>query len=1239
MTTITYLVGKTVDSRQRLLAEKMASSGDISVLHLVPSKGRVMELETDPEFWLMKRTDTLTGFINRIFEENIQQEKYGNRTLIDQSLRSMLVRKVIEKRIKTSDRLLYFDPLILDEDRDMDFPGIYHSISNFFSQLIRNNYEDTFAHDLAGRMEKQEYKIPGSGEERYAMESDLIWLLGDFEELKKEISCYDEDDVFAGVRDFLREGGRPYPLRDINVFILDGFDFFTRIEEEILFYLIPQTDEVWWLIDYDGHAEDPVKDFKSMAGRDMGALYDRADYEIGDEAYRACYSIVALMDRLEKAGIEHRIERGDNVEYSNPPFTPPDPRIGSFPNEIDEVRAIASEIKRIIHEQKLDVLSDLGKIRVIFPELNDYSGLINEVFNEYGLPFSLTRGIPLHSHPISDIFLQILNLPINRFEREDIFKLFSSNIVMMDRTLDSFPMNMEGLESGDALLPGDDPVQVKELIEENDKDDSEGKLDVYLFDRAARRCGINNFGYELAVMEGEALSSVRDYYAIRINKTKDPNEEIELRKEYYGFIRQCRLFKSILNAFRSLANQIDPLEIAKIYTGILNDLGFPGNILCPHASETGMTPLEYRKMRKRDIRAYSLLYDLISASAKELLIVKRLFNVRDGSELLLAFHNLFLGRLNNSYLLDERDPNVIRVSQWLETRGRAFDYIFAGGLTTDRFPLADTRDFILRNIPERILRLPDNVDQSIYLFNHILKNCRKRLYLSYPAYRNEKEIQPSQMILDLKAMKEENGSKSGDESDFKWEDNPFITSPAVLLNANYNKTDKPGEKEDGLYDLSNIILKDRENEETVIRGVRAMASRGATDGLFEYDGIVSDAAEFDNFLRERNSLFSASQMDTLANCPMRYLFSRVYGLKDIDEIGPDAPPLVVGDYIHDILSIFFNELTKKGVNVLAIGLMEAFSRAKDTADKYLSKNSYIDRFEFSEFFKSLFLAGLDQEDTMEKEGIFPVLLRFEERALGQRIPEGIEHGFGFNEEDRVILGKMILRGYIDRFDRDKNDPDRIYLYDYKTGRVDTSGSIKKGLSFQLPVYVRALRSNDNNSRISASFYSLKRDMLIDNPIVTTISDRCDGEGLDISGVRLFDEYADQLCSLIEEGGFHHSVEGLECGYCEFRYACHEDLRRMEHLLKSGSGAGIYSGAKNIEKWGRVDKFRKEWKKVRGYMEKAFSLKTERGRKNNYERVMEFRKELENNRDSLPFDDEYVNDLMDEIDGFKNKFNK
>ena len=68
---VSYLMGGSVDARQRLLMKKLALQRDGSILQLVPTRGRVMELETDPRFWLRVKVDTLTVIIYRIFEENI----------------------------------------------------------------------------------------------------------------------------------------------------------------------------------------------------------------------------------------------------------------------------------------------------------------------------------------------------------------------------------------------------------------------------------------------------------------------------------------------------------------------------------------------------------------------------------------------------------------------------------------------------------------------------------------------------------------------------------------------------------------------------------------------------------------------------------------------------------------------------------------------------------------------------------------------------------------------------------------------------------------------------------------------------------------------------------------------------------------------------------------------------------------------------------------------------------------
>ena len=72
MNRIVYLVGNTVDSRQDLLTERMARSTHHSLLHLVPTRGRVMELELDSRFWPKERVETLSRVIHQIFEENLR---------------------------------------------------------------------------------------------------------------------------------------------------------------------------------------------------------------------------------------------------------------------------------------------------------------------------------------------------------------------------------------------------------------------------------------------------------------------------------------------------------------------------------------------------------------------------------------------------------------------------------------------------------------------------------------------------------------------------------------------------------------------------------------------------------------------------------------------------------------------------------------------------------------------------------------------------------------------------------------------------------------------------------------------------------------------------------------------------------------------------------------------------------------------------------------------------------------
>jgi RecB family exonuclease len=1262
MTLINYLVGCSVDARQRLLADKISSRQYGFILHLVPTRGTVMELEADSPSWLKKRVDTLAGIIQRIFEEDIRHKRFKGHRPVDDALRSMLVKRALEKRIRKPGELIYFSRLF-DDNKGIEFPGIYRAIARFFTRLIEDDYQDFFNYDPAERVFNLGDKGQDAGEDRYAMERDLLGLLEDYKEIKREIRVYDKDDIISGVKAFLHDGGSPSFMAGSDVIVFDGFVNISRVEEDILFHLFSLVGEVWWLIDFYSGPEDPIKEFKRPFGRQGSGLFNDREPESGPdrgarEACRIFGSFVSLMDRLEEAGIEYIVEKAEDKEFLNPvagglywngqmeETCIDNLKIRSFDRRVDEVRAIAAEIKRIIHEDNPDVSADLGRIRIIFPDLNDYSSLIFEIFSEYGLPFSLTKGLPLSSHPISAIFIHIFKISLNHFEREDIFNLFSSDLIQANfrEALKFGDENLRGLE--DYLLPGDSISGVKRMLFEDHVEAFSTGFDIFPFDSVARRSGINNLGYDLSGLAKNALVDVKELLHQELQGLTDDVKRDHLRQEYYAFIIRARLLYGILEPFQGLADQDSPQGIARLFSEILSELGLPENIIdMPYCGDSPGPPAG-REMIKRDLKAFSLLNELISATAKEMTITGELSQPGTRNDLLSGFYSVFRYRLDNTYIFDEPNPNIIRISQWLETRGRSFDYIFAGGLTADRFPLGEETSFVLAESRGKGIETPDNVDLSRYLFSHLLRNYRRSLYLSYPRHREDKMLQPSQVFIDIQSMVKPGGSSGAGieelEALFKWDDSPYLASSYEMLNAAYEKDGSATGKDPASFALKDVILTDEGSADGLIMGINAVSSRSALDGLFEYDGLVGGAELFSEFLGRKGDIFSASRLETLANCPMRYLFGYVYGLKGLRDTGPEASPKDMGQYIHRILSLFFKGLCGKGKNVSDMGINWSFSKAMEIAHDFSSKNPFLKRFEFFESQEREFLAGLEYAgsngDQKKREGILAKLLRFEESAFSDRIPKGVEYEFGYKRAP-VLLGRARLRGYIDRLDLDKKDKERVYIYDYKSGSLPSSNMVKKGLSFQLPVYIMALRSVPGTKKISAAFYSLNKGVLEkETPVKQSVNDHVDqGKGLDISGIRLIEDYADRLMDTLERGCFHHSADGIECDYCEFMYACHKDLRRMDHLLESGMGHQIYSGVKNLERWADADQFINRWKDTLEDMQKAFTLKTERGRRGRFEAVKNFAEEVMINRDSLPFHSEYIDELLNKIREFETRY--
>jgi ATP-dependent helicase/DNAse subunit B len=603
----------------------------------------------------------------------------------------------------------------------------------------------------------------------------------------------------------------------------------------------------------------------------------------------------------------------------------------------------------------------------------------------------------------------------------------------------------------------------------------------------------------------------------------------------------------------------------------------------------------------------------------------------------------FRYRLNDLFVLDQQHPNVVRISQWLEIQGRSFDYIFAGGLTADRFPFQDDIHFIFSNFPPAMFRTPEPMDLFRYLFSHILRNYRKGLYLSYPRTVEEKETHPSLILADLESLAKSNGASDGEmgvlTDVFPWEDTPYFSTKEEMLDATVHKGRSSRPINDPLFPIHRIIVREESDTRDLIRGIHSLISRQASDGLFDYDGLVKGTSHYEAFVDQRGNTFSATQLDNLARCPMKYLFEEIYGLRPLEEHGVELSARDMGQHAHTILRALFVRLQKEGRNVAEIGLPVAFLLAKQVADDYFLRHALTSRSEFFESQKRELVDGLDQDigaldfNADTRLGILASLFCFEKGALANRVPHGFEYSFGREEGNPVVLGETMVQGAIDRFDLDAGDANRVYIYDYKTGQIPSIHMIKKGLSFQLPVYMRAMKSSFK--KVSASFYSLNREIVLrENPIKQTMYDQIDGiKGLDISGIRLFDDYVDQLMMLLRNGVFHHAEDESSCPHCEFRYACHRDMRRLNHLLGTDPDAPIYSTRKNLFKWKKVDDLKKKWQAVLLSMEKVSDRKTEAGRRTHLERVIAFKEYLIKERASLPFEQDYIHGLLDRIEAF------
>ncbi|MCH7824463.1 MAG: PD-(D/E)XK nuclease family protein [Acidobacteria bacterium] len=383
---------------------------------------------------------------------------------------------------------------------------------------------------------------------------------------------------------------------------------------------------------------------------------------------------------------------------------------------------------------------------------------------------------------------------------------------------------------------------------------------------------------------------------------------------------------------------------------------------------------------------------------------------------------------------------------------------FVVGLDAGRFPGLGTQDALLLDIDRARLtdELPISADllaERRYTFAALLAGLRGRVTLSYSAWdaSEGRNLSPSPVLLQALRLKTLNPNASYEQLHAATRpicgpvpsSSGRIGSVDVWLGA----LDDDGVLRPGLDAV-------RAEFQGLDDGLRARELR-LDSGLNAHKGVVVPRPDlFDPRRRGRQLLLSASRLETLAGCPLRYFFGYVLGLKPPNDVKfePDRwlDPLQRGSMFHDVYEEIVNTALEKGLDAddpELVALAEAvFERAIGAA-----------RFKVPTPSEAVF-----EREQRELRADLDVFLGMLAEDGGHWLATEWKFGFGDPESPEVELrlGKdaVYLRGAVDRID--ELDDGNLGIVDYKTGSAfkfrDNTGSYNGGTRLQHALYTQAV---------------------------------------------------------------------------------------------------------------------------------------------------------------------------------------
>ena len=984
--------------------------------------------------------------------------------------------------------------------------------------------------DLPGLVEKA---VPG-----HPANKAVSLVLARYQDRLQELGLYDEPGLFWNALDLLEDGKRR-PLEDLRVLLLDGFQEFTTTQTRMLEELGNWLERIEVRLWLDPSREQMTP--RTVATRNWLAdsmhAEVRRDTLAGPEPATDLDHLRARVFSLDAAGLAQADGTVRVLEVAG--------------GMVGECREIARRIKLQLADNQ-DLSPD--RIAVVLRSWDaGYDTALRQALEWYGVPADFAQGPALSSVPAVQAALDILDVVVGRWRRQDVIKLLNNGYIRPEdrryKTVRAQRLERLAMEAG-IIGGGDGEISPAEQW----------------------KAALNRLGKRLH-QERDRRRQLEDAMGI-VPESEDQQRVLE--DEDGDRLRTLAALDAAIDQVENAVNLVDALEqllrplataetlsaASLAFGGIIKALGIIGS--------AGKGDAHHVALDLRGLDGLSTILREIT-EAPEVLGIAGDVNVA-------RFASCIRDACGSARLSGNRHRRCgVQVLEASQAAVERFDTVFVPGLRDGLFPSRPRQDVfygdaererLQQDLPGLRPRLGDRHADE-HLLYAALAAAGRQVWLCYPlSEANGGPVLRSSYVDEVLRH-----WKLGGDSEFARRiittrrQSEVIAGPDEI--GSYSELLEALQGPQSGADLQRILSFAESTappdelptlaQVRELARVEALRSRG--DGPF--CGVLEDQAilaELDDRYGPGHT-YSVSQLNTYASCPMRFFLARVLGLEAPTEPMEAIDRRDLGLVAHRILALFFGQRTigkddcepitgenlgeakqalsacvtsiGKELDALDRGAKQVWARALERLEEDL-----------------LALLEFEAERNVEDQGR-------KRKWSPPRQVRAVEAVFGKNGEFVVApegCEPVKLRGRIDRIDLTEYQGRPYWvIWDYKTGNGVSANLVRAGADLQLPVYalaVKELYPNETDDCHLWGYYRVTRPVGWTSVVAGKAGEET-AQMLDgiVEGAK---QKVAEYVAAIRAGRFAPVPnDALQpCRYCDFRGAC-----RVRSLDRRSSAQG------------------------------------------------------------------------------------